>query len=267
MTQRLVQISDLHFGALREATVEPLLAAIADLCPALVVVSGDLTQRATETQFRQAREFLERIPCAERLVVPGNHDISLYNLWRRFFRPLERFDRHITAERFPTWRQDDVAVMGINTARSWAIANGRVNRGQLVAIHRYFESLPAHLLRVVVCHHPFALPDEIPPTERVGRADMAMASFVEKEVDLLLTGHRHIPWVSPLGTHVPTVHAGTTTSERTRKVPNSFNEIVVEVGEVTVFQHDWDEEACDFRRNDLATHRYPREPSGRLRSR
>jgi len=263
---RIAHLSDLHFGRLRSETIEPLLAALNRLEPDVVVVSGDLTQRATKSQFAEARAFLRQLPDAPRVVVPGNHDIPLYNLWRRFVRPRKRFDRYITPERLPVWTSDDLAVVGIDTARSWAVSNGRINDRQVRALRERFVTLPPRALRVVVAHHPFVLPDEIAASERVGRADMALAAFVDTTVDLLLTGHRHIPWVSPLATRVPTVHAGTTTSSRTRGAGNSFHELVVDRHRVTIHRHAYRPSRRAFSRSGPPAV-LPRDDDGRLASR
>jgi len=262
--RRLVHISDLHFGALRPETVEPVLRIIEELGPDVVVVSGDLTQRATRAQFERARAFLDRVACRRQIVVPGNHDIPLWNLWRRFTAPRGRFDRYITDDLYPTTFDEEVGVVGLNTARATAIANGRINVRQLEEVARRFRRAPAGALRVLTCHHPFVLPEGISARKRAGRSDMALAALVEHEVDLLLTGHRHVPWVSRLGTPLTTVHAGTTTSHRTRGgAANSFNDILVESARVTVRRFGWSADAGRFEVEPEATHEFGRDRKGR----
>ncbi len=264
MVRRLVQVSDLHFGALRAETVEPLLRHLRSLCPDVFVVSGDLTQRATRAQFVSAREFLERVPCHRQVVVPGNHDVPLWNVWKRFGEPRQRFDKHISGEPFPTAIDEELAVVGVNTARSWAISNGRINARQLMEVARRFREAPPGALRVLTCHHPFVLPEGTPAKERARRSDMALGSLVEYQVDMLLTGHRHVPWVSNLGTAIPTVHGGTTTSSRTRGVENSFNELLVDSTEVTVRRFSWRPSLKDFLVDEPSTRVFSRDAVGRL---
>ena len=112
----LVQISDLHFGRIDPLLLDPLAAAIDAIGPDVVVVSGDLTQRARDAQFRAARAFLDRLPMPQ-VVVPGNHDVPLYDVVRRFVSPLARFRRYIERDPAPFFRDDHVAVLGINSAR------------------------------------------------------------------------------------------------------------------------------------------------------
>src|SRR2546421_621876 len=113
----LAHISDLHFGTESSPVVEGLLADLLAARPHLLVVSGDLTQRARTDQFAAARAFLDRVPFPQ-LIVPGNHDIPLYDVGRRFLRPLHRYRRLITPELSPTFYDDELAVLGVNTARS-----------------------------------------------------------------------------------------------------------------------------------------------------
>src|SRR5215213_12041328 len=90
----LVHISDLHFGRLDPRTVPALRDAILASRPDILVVSGDLTQRARNAQFASARRFLDSLP-VPRVVVPGNHDVPLYNLMARWLWPLAAYRRHI----------------------------------------------------------------------------------------------------------------------------------------------------------------------------
>ena len=90
---RLVHLSDLHFGAHDEELVAAVETSVDALKPDLVVVSGDFTQRARTEQFEEACQFLERLRDGghEVLGVPGNHDVPLYDVLRRFLSPLTRY--------------------------------------------------------------------------------------------------------------------------------------------------------------------------------
>ncbi len=117
---RLIHLSDLHFGAHDPRLVEAVEQRIHEEKPDLVVVSGDFTQRARTEQFREACEFLERLRDAghEVLGVPGNHDVPLYDVLRRFLSPLTRYKRFIDDELCPFHEVAGATVLGINTARS-----------------------------------------------------------------------------------------------------------------------------------------------------
>ena len=248
----LVHLSDLHFGRTDPAVIEPLLARVKSLEPDVVIVSGDLTQRARAAQFREARAFLDRLP-APQIVVPGNHDVPMYRVWERLASPLGKYLRIIGSDLEPSFVDDEIAVVGINTARALTFKNGRINEEQIRAIHRRFDPLAEALVKVVVTHHPFDLPDDPASDEIVGRARKAMAVFANCRVDLLLAGHFHASQTGDTsarhelaGYSALVVQAGTATSTRGRGEHNSFNALRVGNGEIAVERQVWRPEAGAF---------------------
>jgi 3',5'-cyclic AMP phosphodiesterase CpdA len=244
----LVHLSDLHFGRVDAELLEPLLAAVAEAKPHLVVVSGDLTQRARKRQFEEARAFLDRLP-APRLVVPGNHDVPLYRVWERFLSPLGKYCRIVEPDLEPTFFDDEIAVVGINTARALTFKDGRINEEQMAAIKRHFDPLGESVLKVVVTHHPFDLPDQTGDVDLVGRAGEAMEVFSRCGVDLLLSGHFHVSEAGSTaarheiaGYSALVVQAGTATSTRGRGEENSFNVLHASSGEIVVERMSWREQ-------------------------
>lgn len=240
----LLHFSDLHFGRVDESLVEPLLASARALAPDLVVISGDFTQRARRWQYRAAREFLARLP-EPRLVVPGNHDIPLWDVLRRFISPLGRYRHYISRDLNPSYHDEEIAVLGINTARSLTRKYGRINEGQIAQAREFFSGFKSKTVKVVVTHHPFDLPPG--STSRlVGRAAMAMRGLAAAGVDLLLSGHLHLRHTGLSaqryrieGHSALLVQAGTTTSTRGRGEANSFNAVRIERCEITIEHHLW----------------------------
>jgi 3',5'-cyclic AMP phosphodiesterase CpdA len=155
--RKLVHLSDLHLGRIDADLPGPLADTIRQLDPHLLVVSGDLTQRARSHQFALARTFLDSL-AMPRIVVPGNHDIPLHNLFDRMWRPLEKYRRHLGDEVEPEYLDDEIAVFGVNTARSLTFKDGRISHAQLARLEARLASLPASLSRVIVTHHPLDLP-------------------------------------------------------------------------------------------------------------
>src|SRR5512137_1881794 len=187
--RRLAHISDLHFGREDPVLIRELLADLHRLEPTLVAVSGDLTQRARRRQFLDARGFLERIPCPK-IVVPGNHDIPLYNPVRRFLLPLHRWRRYIAADMDPLYIDAEMAVLGVNTARSLAFVNGRISDRQIALLRYRLCSIPDHIFKIVVTHHPF-IPPPPPPYFHVGRAARGPGLLEGCGVGLVVGGDYH----------------------------------------------------------------------------
>jgi 3',5'-cyclic AMP phosphodiesterase CpdA len=243
----LVHLSDLHFGRVDERLLDPLVAAVVAVAPDVVVVSGDLTQRARTAEFEAAGRFLDRLP-RPRIVVPGNHDVPLYNVLDRALRPVAAFRRFIEAEPMPRFVDDRVAVVGLNTARSMVVKNGRVNERQLAALRGLLEPLPAGVVRVVVTHHPFDAGEGMDPRDRIGRAALGMRTFADCGVDVLLSGHLHATWSGQSGLSARVlegygalaVSAGTATSTRLRAEPNEFNVLRLAKTRVLVQRQAWD---------------------------
>jgi len=248
----LVHLSDLHFGRVDERLLQPLIAAVGRIAPDLLVVSGDLTQRARTQQFRQARAFLDALP-APRLVVPGNHDVPLYDVLARMLHPLAKYRRYVADDVEPFFGDDEIAVVGINSARSLTIKNGRINRRQLDQVRARLAHLPNTVTRIVVTHHPVDLPQATDDDDLVGRAHLAMETFADCRVDLLLSGHLHHGDIGNTATRYPikgysalAVHAGTATSTRRRGEVNSFNVVRISRPAVAVERWVWDEAVGTF---------------------
>src|SRR3954447_26019387 len=103
----IAHLSDLHFGRTDPDVVRGAIDAVRRLQPDLTVISGDLTQRARSHQFRAARAFLDRLPKPQ-IVVPGNHDIPLWNVFARSFSPLRKYRRIITGDLAPFFADDEI---------------------------------------------------------------------------------------------------------------------------------------------------------------
>ena len=242
--RRVAHLSDLHFGRIEPGVLEVLRRRLIKLEPHLVVVSGDLTQRAKPREFREARAWLDTLPWP-RVVVPGNHDVPLYNVLRRFFRPLAAYQRFISADLQPYYIDEEIAVVGVNTARSLVFKNGRINEAQVAAVREAICRLDARLTKIVVTHHPF----DVPPAggdERqiVGRGRMALQRLADCGADVLLAGHLHASHIGHTsqrydiaGLSALVIQAGTATSRRTRHEPNAFNLLRIASRHIEVDQY------------------------------
>ena len=254
---RIVHLSDLHFGAHDERLVEAVDWAVDRLKPDLVVISGDFTQRAKTEQFREACKFLEglRERGHEVLGVPGNHDVPLYDVLRRFLSPLARYRRFIDDTLCPFIELPGVAVLGINTARSMTFKDGRINRDQVDFIRETFARVDSDKMRIIVTHHPlFALEVGGEVERAIGRQELALDAVEESGVDMVLAGHAHHASSQDAGELVTraggvlVVQAGTATSTRVREQEQSFNSIDIAEGSATITVHAW--RGGEFKAND-----------------
>lgn len=232
---RIAHLSDIHFGAHDPQIVAATEDWLRQSQPDLVIISGDLTQRAKVEQFREASAYLSRLRAAgfPILVVPGNHDVPLYDVFRRFAAPLDRYMRFIDDDLCPWFENDEVAVLGINTARSLTIKDGRINRDQIAMVRKRFAAVAPAKTRILVTHHPlFAMPigegGEL--SEAVGRHRDAVEAVAEAGVHLALAGHFHRTYAEAALKMVETaggvlvMQAGTATSTRLRNNERqSFN--------------------------------------------
>src|SRR5207237_6917060 len=156
----------------------------------LVVISGDLTQRARAHQFREAKAFLDSLPQPQ-VVVPGNHDVPLYNVFQRVLSPLGKYKRIVTRDLAPEFIDDEIAVVGVNTSRSLVLKDGSINSGQVAHVKSRICELPDRVIKFVVTHHPFDVPGDHDDSEIVDKAERAMKVFAECGADVLLAGHLH----------------------------------------------------------------------------
>src|SRR5438270_912842 len=245
---RILHLSDLHFGAHDERLVKAVEREADELKPDLVVVSGDFTQRAKTEQFREACEFLERLRehGHEVLGVPGNHDVPLYDVLRRFLSPLARYRRFIDETLCPFVELPGVAILGINTARSLTFKDGRINKDQIAFVRESFSRTADDAMRILVTHHPLFAMEVGGEVERaIGRHELALDMIDECGVDMVLAGHHHHASsrdASELVTRaggVLVVQAGTATSTRVREQEQSFNAIDIGEGTAVVAVHAW----------------------------
>lgn len=227
----ILHISDTHFGTEQPPVVDALARLARERKPDLVILSGDITQRATEAQFAAARRALDRLGDAPMLALPGNHDIPLVNLAMRLWRPYARYLRAFGPSLEPVIERDDVLVIGVNTSRPERHTNGAVSRAQIEAVVQRLGAARPGQLRIVVTHQPAAVLRATDEPDRLLGADEALQAWSAAGADLVLGGHIHLPYVVELGRlGVPTprpmwcVQAGTAVSRRVRwGTSNSVN--------------------------------------------
>jgi 3',5'-cyclic AMP phosphodiesterase CpdA len=228
----LLHISDLHFGHTDPALIEDLLGEIDKNKPDLVVISGDFTQRALHSEFREARDFIRRI-AAPVFTIPGNHDIPRYNMTERFCNPFGRYRTYINPQTDLVLNMDDLTIVGLNTARPfvphWNWAHGMVGKRQIDFAGQNFSASAPGKCKILVCHHPLMAASGAPIDTIVWRAPETIDMLLDCHVDMVLTGHIHHASVTIANDdQLVSVGAGTATSTRLREQANGYNIIRIE---------------------------------------
>ena len=253
----LVHLSDLHFGRVDPVVVDALRETVRDIAPDLVAVSGDFTQRARSRQFAAARAFLESLPTPQ-LIVPGNHDVPMHNVFARFFNPLGGYRHHMTADLRPHYMDDEMVVVGTDTTRSFTIGGGGIRRRELQRIRDLLKQRDASAVTILVAHHPFDEPHVGKAFGRARPGAEAVEQLACEGVDVFLTGHLHVTFAGPTakrynigGRSAIVVEAGTATSTRVRGEPNAFNVLKVERHQIVVEHLVWNAGAHSFARDQV----------------
>jgi 3',5'-cyclic AMP phosphodiesterase CpdA len=248
----IVHLSDIHFGRVDARLLAPLVRLVHEIRPDLVAISGDLTQRARRRQFLQARAFLDQLPMPQ-LVVPGNHDLPLFNVAARFVDPYGGYRRYVSPDLEPVYEDAEMVAVGLNSARSLPFdGGGRLSEEQVARAAARLRSAAPAALRIIVTHHPFDLPAGHRDDHLIGRSDMAMQQLAAAGADLFLAGHLHVSHVGHTAERYQTpghsalvVQAGTL-STRSRGEVNTINVLRLEVSSVRIERHSWDEATQAF---------------------
>jgi 3',5'-cyclic AMP phosphodiesterase CpdA len=260
--RRILHISDIHFGPKHlRALSEGISALVEAERPDLVVISGDLTQRAKVEQFREARAFVERLErTSPTISVPGNHDVPLWRVWERLFAPYAAWRRGFGRELEPVFRDERLLVVGINSAQAFAFKGGRLRGRRLRDVERELDGATPGQFRIVVVHHHISRPEGVDCEHPAWGAEGAAARLASR-VDLVLSGHLHRTLeLYPAGSDCfPALHTGTSSSSRGRgpeEARNTAHWLEVGAGEAVVHGLLWSAEAGRFER--AFERRFPR---------
>ena len=247
----ILHISDLHFGPpFLKDVAEAVLAHSSELNPDVVVVSGDLTQRAKARQFEEAAGYLQRFG-RPLVVTPGNHDVPLFRFWERFFAPYQGYRRYVSPKLDAVTELPGIIIVALNSTRRFTLTNGRIRRWQLDFAGQAFRDASDSAARVVVTHHHLAPPPDFAGGDVMPQARRALERFTQLGVDLILAGHMHRSYVGnsldffpgDLGRRgIVIAQCGTTTSRRGRgreRLKNTFNFVRVENRAIRIEHYGW----------------------------
>lgn len=222
--KKLLHLSDLHFGSEMNLVLDVLIEEIKTIAPDYIVVSGDLTQRATHKQYQQARHFLQTISHHNILCVPGNHDISLHNIIERVFYPFYKYKKWIASDISMQYVCNSAAIFGINSATPCKWMSGYVSENQLMEAANFFQEQASNKVKIIVMHHNLIRSKR---HKIINDAEKIINYFIASKVNLVLSGHIHATHLeliksTSLNHNMYIVTAGTPISYRTIE-PNSFN--------------------------------------------
>ncbi|MBK9711713.1 MAG: metallophosphoesterase [Kouleothrix sp.] len=267
----LMHISDLHAGPpFRLALAEQVAREAHELKPDLLVVSGDFVQRADfPNQWQVIKGYLKTLP-EPRLVVAGNHDVPLFNVFGRLFRSYHLYKKHITPELNPVFELPGLAVVGGCTAHGLTVDGGYLSDQQIAIIEERFSRFPPGTCKVAVLHHHVVNPPGSERRNMISNATEAVQLLDRCGVDLLLCGHIHVSYVGTTLDVQPDLRqgtiicqSGTTTSRRGKgreHGKNSYNVIEIEDSAIRIGQHMYLEDAGGF--VPVAEHVFPRRSAG-----
>lgn len=218
---QFLHISDLHLGRIHNHVLLDLEKHIKSHQDSLnlVVLTGDLTQRARTHQFLNAKEFISgfKVPF---FIVPGNHDIPLYNLFRRFFVPYSKYKATMENLAIDFYEDEKVAVFGLWTVDRFKIQEGAFDFSQIAKLEKKFSQVASKKIKIIACHHPL---------ERM--QDRGVQRLVKLGPHLILWGHDHqslARYYDIERKQLPLLLAsGTSISSRTREEANSFNSVKI----------------------------------------
>ena len=186
----LMHLSDLHFGAHDPEVCAAAQRLAQRLGVALAVVSGDLTQRATASQFAQAARFVQGLHARSSLVLAGNHDVPLFAWWLRWGRAYERFAEQFGVDQEPVRQMGPFYVVGVNTTRAWRHERGSLSAAQIDHVAALLARAPPDAWCIVASHHPLVAR---------GAAEFLRARFPGLEVVVASRAAEFAPLVAERG--------------------------------------------------------------------
>ncbi|MGE0666512.1 MAG: metallophosphoesterase [Sphingomonadales bacterium] len=245
---KVIQISDPHFGTVRPPVAEALLRLVEVEAPDLAILSGDITQRARTHEFDEARAFVDRLHVPAWLVIPGNHDVPLYNLPARLLSPYAGFQRVFGDDLEPAFESESLLALTVKTTRRYRHVDGEVSGEQIERVSSRLRAARPEQLRIVVTHQPVCVPRPEDEKDLLHGHGKAVRAWAAAGADIIMGGHIHLPYVCPLHEAHPglsravwAVQAGTSLSWRIRwEADNSVNLIRYdEPGACTVERWDY----------------------------
>ncbi len=237
----IAHISDIHYGTEIFEIEDALMKDLKKMSPDVVVISGDLTQRAKSKEFKSAEKLIEKINLPL-IVVPGNHDIPLFNVFKRFFTPFTNYEKYITTDYYPFYQDSEIAILGINTSRSYYFKEGKISLRQIEKVKDTFLNIDKNLFKVLVIHHPLVPTPNDRVYDLLNNRKHALKEFKGLGIDLVLGGHLHTIFNYDVKDYYPKLKldsmifamGGSAFSYRNKGNPNGYNIVKIHKDEFTI---------------------------------
>jgi 3',5'-cyclic AMP phosphodiesterase CpdA len=233
----ILHLSDLHFGRIDQTVLINLKKFLEDHQDTIThyILTGDLTQRARSHEFMGAAEFLKSLE-KPLFLVPGNHDIPLYNLYQRIFSPYKKFLKFFESHSQNFYEDDRLAIFGLWTTNNLTVSQGKIKQQQLEELIDKFQHVGPEKIRIIASHHPLF-------SQKDPMSSKAQSEILNLKPHLVLSGHEHYAQVRHFSQEsvLPIcISSGTSTSTRLRVQSNGFNLISIlnDELEVKIYQFD-----------------------------
>lgn len=222
----LVHISDLHCGSrFDKEAFNTAAEEINELCPDVIVITGDLTEEGYLKEYQKAKELIGKFKCGRIIIGNGNHDYKHtgYLIFNKFF-PMKGPHRGI-------FEFEESVIIMLGTARP-DISDGEVGYRQILWAEKTLSEYPDKFKIVGMHHHLIPVPDTGMETNTVHDAGDVLRSLTQAKADLVLCGHKHRPWMWNID-DMPVIHAGTLSCDKFRGFyANSYNIIKIKKSKI-----------------------------------
>lgn len=216
---RIVQLSDIHVGSqFQDNVFDTVIREVNELKPDCVVITGDLTNEGLVKEYKKCKDLISKINSPKTITISGNHDYrnTGYLSFKKFF-PFEAINE----------LSDDIVLVTLGTARPDR-DEGEVGYRQNLWLERTMKKHSDKVKILAMHHHLIGIPDTGSDRNTVIDAGDVLRTILATDVDLVLCGHKHRPWLWSFK-NLSIANAGTASSERVRGLfENTFNVIDIE---------------------------------------
>lgn len=236
---RIAHLSDIHCGELtfQDDLMASTVERINSLRPDVAVVTGDLTAAGYAWEFDLAAEWLDQIS-APKIVIPGNHDarnVGYIHFERRFGERSSRCRQPFEPERAERMLSTGVTVIGVDSSEP-DLDEGRVGREGYQWIRDGFDE-PKDIKVLAIHHHLVPVPGTGRERNIITDAGDLLAELSRLDVDIVLAGHKHVPFFWGLN-GILICNSSTAATRRVRGLtPPSWNELRVDASTIKVYLH------------------------------